>query len=164
MDTTVRPAAPDDVPAIRRIGREAWHAAYDDVIGETAVDRQLSEWYDEASLRASVTDDGQVFVVAETGRIRGFASAVPDTESDRWHLARIYVDPDDWGEGVGTAMLDRVETALRERGVDAYELAVMADNDVGVSFYETRGFERTDTRTVELGGVETTEHWYRKEL
>lgn len=164
MDPTVRPADPDDVPAIRRIGREAWHAAHGDVIGETAVDRQLSEWYDEESLRASVTGDGRVFVVAETDRVRGFASAVPDPENDRWHLARIYVGPDDWGEGIGTAMLDRVETALRERGVDAYELAVMAENDVGVSFYEARGFERTDTRTVELGGVETTEHWYRKGL
>lgn len=57
-----------------------------------------------------------------------------------------------------------VEEKLDERGVSRYELAVLAENELGIGFYASRGFERFDTRTVELAGVETTEYWYRKEL
>jgi len=39
---------------------------------------------------------------------------------------------------------------------------VLAANDVGVAFYEARGFERVDTDVVDLAGVEATE--YRTEL
>jgi ribosomal protein S18 acetylase RimI-like enzyme len=157
----VRPAETDDTPAIERIAREAWHAAYDDILGPDAVDAKLDEWYDHEELRESVTADEGVFVLAGADPV-GFAQAVPG--EDAWHLARIYVDPEQWGEGVGTALLDRVEDELRAAGAECYRLAVLAENTVGVGFYESRSFERFDTRTVELAGVETAEYWYRKAL
>jgi ribosomal protein S18 acetylase RimI-like enzyme len=161
---SVRPATLADVPAIQRVARAAWHAAYDDVLGPDAVETLQDRWYDRDGLRASIEADPAVFLVAAAdGEPAGFAHASPDETGD-WHLARIYVDPDRWGEGVGTALLGQVEAALRTRGVEAYRLAVLADNDVGVGFYESRGFERVDTREVELAGVPVTEHWYRKTL
>ena len=36
--------------------------------------------------------------------------------------------------------------------VERLRLEVLADNDRARRFYETRGFERTDSRTVELAG------------
>jgi hypothetical protein len=50
------------------------------------------------------------------------------------------------------------------RAVLRSPLARFAENDVGVSFYESRGFERFETEEAELAGVETTQYWYRKEL
>ncbi|MEF8887669.1 MAG: hypothetical protein V5A30_07655 [Haloarculaceae archaeon] len=41
---------------------------------------------------------------------------------------------------------------------------MLADNDVGVGFYGSRGFEQVATREVELAGVSVTEHWYSKTL
>ena len=35
--------------------------------------------------------------------------------------------------------------------VPAYELAVLAANDIGVSFYESHGFERFETEKAEIG-------------
>jgi len=157
----VRPATVEDVPVIERIARESWHATYDEILGPDAVDAKLDEWYDPEDLRESVAAEEGVFVVAGADPV-GFAQAVPG--EDAWHLARIYVDPEQWGEGVGTAMLERVEDELRAAGVEGYRLAVLAENTVGVGFYESRGFERFDTHTVELAGVEATEYWYRKPI
>ena len=129
---SVRPAAAADVPAIQRVARAAWHAAYDDVLGPDAVETLQDRWYDGEGLRASIEADPAVFALAVAdGEPAGFAHARPDDAGD-WHLARIYVDPDRWGEGVGTALLERVESDLRTRGVEAYRLAVLAGNDVGV--------------------------------
>lgn len=176
-DTAVRPGTPADAPAVERVARAAWHDTYDDVLGPDAVDTKLTEWYDPDALRETIREDGVFFVAGEDAV--GFAQATPG--EDGWHLARIYVHPDRRGEGIGTALLEAVEHALAERGVERYELAVLADNEVGVGFYEARGFERgaarerrenherrsreySDERTVELAGVDAAEYWYRKRL
>lgn len=164
-DVRIRPAITSDVPAIERVARESWHAAYDDVLGSEAVDEVVSEWYARDGLREAAKDDDHVVpVAADSDGVFGFAHAGPHAERDPWCLFRLYVVPERWGNGTGTALLDRVESELGDRGVTTCELAVLAENDVGVSFYESRGFDRFETDEVELAGVETTEYWYRKEL
>lgn len=160
----VRSARAGDAPAIRRVARAAWHAAYDDVLGERAVEQQISEWYDEDAIRKGVTDDAQVFVVAADAGLVGFATAARGSESEAWQLGALYVHPDRWREGIGTALLERVEVCLRDRGVTSYVLAVLASNTSGVAFYESRGFVRYEIEIGELAGVEVTECWYRKRL
>jgi GNAT superfamily N-acetyltransferase len=164
-DVRYQPAKPSDAPAIAQLARESWHAAYDDFLGRETVDEVIDEWYNLDRLRDAAENDTHVFVVAvENGDIHGFAHAAPHPERGVWILIRIYVTPDRWGDGIGTALLGRVERELEDRGVSTYELAVLAENEVGVSFYESRGFERSETRETELADVKTTEHWYLKEI
>ncbi|WP_299330505.1 GNAT family N-acetyltransferase [Haloplanus sp.] len=42
--------------------------------------------------------------------------------------------------GVGSALLDAAETALRDRGVDVIRLEALAANDDAVRLYENRGY------------------------
>jgi len=77
-------------------------------------------------------------------------------------LARLYVRPDDWNEGIGTALLERLEADF-STAVDRIRLAVLAANQVGISFYESRGFDRVATRSSDLAaGLE--EHVYERQL
>jgi ribosomal protein S18 acetylase RimI-like enzyme len=164
-DVRVRPMEPADAPAVERVARASWHAAYDDILGEGVVERAVDDWYDLEGLGESAANEDHLFLVAVAGgELAGFAHAGPNPEDGTWYLFRIYVRPDRWGEGVGTALLDRLERELGDRGVSSYRLAVLADNEVGVSFYETRGFDRVGTDTAELAGVEAPEYHYRKEL
>ncbi|PSP73828.1 N-acetyltransferase [Halobacteriales archaeon QS_3_64_16] len=161
----LRSAKTSDARAIERVARRSWHAAYDDFLGEGVVEEIVGKWYDREGLRDATREDGHVFVLAvKEGAVQGFAHAGPSAEHDGWSLFRIYVVPGRWGEGIGTALLERVEEELEARGVSTYELAVLAANDVGVSFYEARGFDRFDIEDVVLAGVETSQHWYRKTL
>ncbi|SFS43377.1 GNAT family N-acetyltransferase [Halostagnicola kamekurae] len=86
-------------------------------------------------------------------------------------LNRIYVDPDSWDDGVGSALV----TALEETLDDSFEtlrVHVLAGNDVGISFYESTGFERVETRITDLEAeIDETEidapleeHVYEKPL
>lgn len=155
-DADVRPAEPADAEAIRRIAREAWHAAYDEFLGAETVEERIEAWYDPADLRESAAAPEEAFYVAERERILGFVHLVPDgDEPGLFHLARIYVRPGEWGEGVGTALLEAGVEAVRAAGGERIRLAVFAANEVGVAFYESRGFERVETRESGLGeGVE----------
>lgn len=137
----------------------AWRAAYGDFLPESALppaDRRLSDEQTDRFL-AGVADPDRVLLVALDGeQACGFADArTADTKSfvgpDAAELRAIYVDPEAWGEGAGTALLDGVLDGLPD-GVASLSLEVFAANDVGRSFYESRGFERTGESTYELDG------------
>jgi ribosomal protein S18 acetylase RimI-like enzyme len=162
----VRPATEDDVDAVHRVATAAWHAAYDEVIGADAVDRKLADWYDPDLLADSVTREEGYFLVAEDdGDVIAFASGGPSDEAYADAvLARIYAGPDRWGDGAGTALLDALTDRLVADGHDDIWLAVMADNDVGVSFYRARGFEVIEERAVELAGQATDDYVMARDL
>lgn len=159
---------PDDATAIREIARESWHAAYDPILGNETVTETIDQWYAVDDLEASIVEararEDAVFLIAEVAdEPVGFAHAGP--HRDRPSVAslnRIYVHPDWWGEGIGSALLARVEDSLRTEYNRLY-LAVLADNDVGVSFYESAGFERIGTQDSDLK-PEVEEYIYEKFL
>ncbi|ELY47485.1 GNAT family N-acetyltransferase [Natronorubrum sulfidifaciens] len=175
MTRAVRQATTDDIWAIHVTARESWHAAYDDLLGRETVDDVVDEWYAIGDLESSISDASEredaVFLIAEdrtvddafAGDCLGFAQVVPWPEDvSVGYLTRLYVHPDVWGEGVGTALLERLETAL-ERTFDRLRLAVLADNDSGIAFYDAAGFDHVTTRETDLAdGLE--ECVYEKSL
>lgn len=159
---TIREAEAGDAEAIQSVARESWHAAYDDFLGADTVDGIIDEWYALESLGSSIDSaESHVFVARrDTGRGREAGSA-DNTDGDRssavgfvhggpWadepsvaHLARLYVHSQYWGQGIGSALLERCETALEADGYERCRLEVFARNEDGVGFYTARGYEKT---------------------
>ncbi|WP_115865519.1 GNAT family N-acetyltransferase [Halorussus litoreus] len=175
MDATIRDATPEDASAVRRVARKSWHAAYDDILGVETVDSVVDDWYDAEGLARSVRRDDGRFLVAESSPdagIVGFAQAVlgdgganaATDGSTAAELPRIYVHPDRWAEGVGSALLDRIESWCREEGAGRLRLLVLADNEVGNAFYEARGYRTVGSRESEFEGQTVTDYVREKEL
>ncbi|RQG96561.1 GNAT family N-acetyltransferase [Natrarchaeobius chitinivorans] len=177
MAREVRQATTGDAEGIHKTARASWHAAYDDVLGPETVDEIVDDWYALGDLESSIADasrrddamflvvdaDGEDAASAVLDRCRGFAHVVPwPEETSVAYLVRLYVDPDVWGEGTGTELLEFLENGLADR-FDRIRLAVLADNRVGVSFYDGTGFECVETRESELAnGLE--EYVYEKPI
>lgn len=170
MDANVREATASDVADVRRVALRSWHAAYDDIVGAETVESVVSEWYDLYALRRSVEREDGPFLVAEREtddpegpEVVGFAQGL-DGGDGTAELPRIYVHPDHWGEGVGSAMLDRIESWAADRGAERLRLVVLADNAVGNAFYEARGYRVVGNRESELGAATYAEYVREKEL
>lgn len=164
-----RRATADDVPAIRGVAREAWRAAYD-FLPEAEHDAAFEEWYARDRLEAAIVDGEREFAVAlaesdgdgATTQVVGFAHAEPvdpakhDERVGGAELTAVYVHPDHWRAGVGTALVEEVESALRERGFSQLEVAVFAENDRAKAFFDSRGFEQISEQVADLfsGGTE----------
>ncbi|WP_121821789.1 GNAT family N-acetyltransferase [Halostella salina] len=161
MSVEVRPATPADVPGIRRVAHAGWNAAYEGVLSASTRKQCLAEWYAPTVVERAVTDPDVSYFVADDDGVVGYASGDTDGGEDLGRLSSIYVHPDRWGEGVGTELLDAVESALADRGIDAVRVLVLAENDVGVRFYRARGYDCVDSRTAELGGETCTERVFR---
>jgi len=167
MAFEIRPATPDDAPAIRRIARASWRAGYGDIVAEETIDAAIDSWYGVADLRETVGRRDARFLVAEHDcEVVGFgqALAAEPTVRDEAELARLYVRPDHWEAGIGSALLARLEDWLRERGADRLRLAVLADNDAANAFYESRGYRRVESREIDLLGETVDDYVREKEL
>lgn len=160
-ETNVRPARPGEAEVIRAVGRASWHAAYDPIHGPETVEELFDSWWSVEDLREGATDDDRVFLVAVRGNdVLGVVDAVPDPDREgAFRVARLYVHPDVWGEGLGTHLVDDLRERLPE-GVERLRLVVLAENDVGVAFYESYGFERVEGRVEESGGEQHEEYVY----
>lgn len=160
-EPAVRPARPGDAPAVQRVARAAWHAAYDDLLGREAVEQAIASWFDPDRLVADdVRPDERPFLVADDGGVVGFAEAAP--REGTYHLYRLYVHPDRWREGIGRRLLERVEAGVRERGGDRLAVSVLADNEPAVAFYGRTGFERVGQSHDDE--FDLPRYGYRKEL
>ena len=157
---TVREAGPADVEAVIAVAEDAWYAAYGGFLDPATVAQGLRENYDPELVEAGVEHDDVAFYVAEVedggagdadGEVVGFASA-EQTWADEVELHTVYVHPDRWGDGVGTALFEAVEAWAREQGVDRVAAAVFEENSVGVGFFEALGFEPGTEAQGEVGG------------
>jgi len=114
------------VASIRAFGPDA----YDD--------EQVEAWaYTENDPSYPIDDPDHVIVVAEADD--GHLTGLGDVSPSEGELYAVYVHPDHAGAGIGTAILDRLETAARDRGCETLELTA-SKNAVG--FYEQAGYER----------------------
>lgn len=129
----VRPATPEDAPAVlalhRAAIRERGPTAYDD--------RAVAAWARRGDPDDyPIGDPDHEFLVAERdGAVAGFG----DLALDEAEIVGVYVHPDHQRRGVGRALVERLESVARDRGHDALEL-VASLNAVG--FYRVLGYER----------------------
>lgn len=145
----IRRAETDDAAAIERVAHATWQADYPEVLNRENTAEAAGDWYDEQSLRATIQRDNALVLVSSIDtEIVGFVHAYAG--DDGGDLLRLYVAPGYRGRGVGTALLDRAVEALFDSGIENIRAMVLAANDQGRAFYESRGFElvRDDAETL----------------
>src|SRR6056297_245945 len=162
----LRDATADDVDAVRSVARESLVASYGHAVGEQLLDEAVEEWYDADDLGDDVDDDDAVFPVAVVdGDVVGFAESYVVGRRERvGEIDWLHVRPDHRESGIGSALLERVESALRSAEVDRIEARVLADNEAGTTFYQREGYELAGERDVDIGGELFAEREYRKQV
>jgi ribosomal protein S18 acetylase RimI-like enzyme len=156
----VRPARRDDAAAIADVHVRTWQTAYEHVFGAerlAGIDRSRRETF----WAGAIEQGGDVFVAEENGRIAGFVYVGPAGDLDGvGELYAIYVLPDAWGSGAGSALMSAALEALS--GYSSATLWVLEDNPRARRFYEREGWIADGgRREEEFLGVRVPEVRYR---
>ena len=158
----VRPARREDAAAIADVHVLTWKAAYEHVFDAERLagigERRRTQW--EGWL-ADPRPDWRFFVAEEDGRVLGFAW-VGDSrdEPGKGELFAIYVLPDVWGSGAGSALMTTALEALCS--YSSATLWVLEDNPRARRFYEREGWILDGgRRDEELLGMTVAEVRYR---
>lgn len=167
----VKLAELSDSEGIARVHTRSWQSAYRGLLPDDWLD--ALRWEDrkvrwDAILTSG--NKGHVFVATNPqNEIVGFASSGPsrdeDTDQDRVHeLYAIYLIPEYWGKGIGTALFRAVMEKIPRTAI-RLELWVLEDNSRGRKFYESQGFTLDGaTKLAEIDGYQLEEVRYRIQL
>lgn len=146
ISTVVRDALPRDASAVAAIGKVAVPQTYEEIISDAAVmDAIVEQSYAVHALRDCIArcaraEDAHFLMAERGGRIVGFLHY--DSEGPEPELHRIYVDPAQKRQGIGTALITELHRRLDPNS--SYILMVVSANRPAVSFYERHGFVEAD--------------------
>lgn len=169
-DVLVRHADSADIPAIYHVVRASRREAFAGLLPEPALGWP-SAVTDEfrAFVRSAIASERRALLVAaRDGAVVGLADLAWGADStgefvaaDEAELEMIHVQPANWDEGIGTALL---EVALETPPADVagVALCVLTDNERARAFYERRGFEHTGTTVTTYADTDVTEAVYRR--
>lgn len=141
---------PAEAQAVLHVNATAWRAGYDFLPESALPARRYSPSPDRvAEFYRRVQDrDAPVFVATRDDDVRGFAElrwGSDETEGfvdpGDAELKALYVHPDDWGQGIGSELLDAALFAVPPT-LDRLVLQAFRANDRARGFYENRGFSR----------------------
>lgn len=133
----IRPARPEDRDQLEELQRRA-SLALDDYR------EALLAHPDAIAVPAEQIERGEVLVAELDGRLAGFASILDN--QDKAELDGLFVEPDLWRQGIGSALVESATLEARHRGLS---LITVVANPAAEAFYARCGFTvegATETR------------------
>ena len=137
---TLRQAVAGDADEIHRLVRETIRACYASCYTQPVVEG-FCRYHSLESIVADVAD-GKVHVLVRDGRIVGTATR------DGSYIGRVYVAPEEQGQGLGTRLMDTLEGLVADAGST---VATLDSSIPGKGLYERLGYTvvRTETWDIE---------------
>lgn len=164
--THVRSAVPDDAPSIAQIHVVTWQAAYrgivpDDYLDGLSIAARETRWRDIIA-----KPESDVLVAERLARIVGWAAFGPSRDEgagpEVGEVYALYVLPECWASGVGSALWQETRMRLVGQGYLRATLWVLAENRRAIRFYLAAGFRpRAGAEALEdIGGQHLLEACY----
>jgi ribosomal protein S18 acetylase RimI-like enzyme len=154
----IREARPEDQEAVREITQRSLESSYS--LSPTTIEGAVEEWYGEKRYGEKIADDETLLLVSEVDSVVGFTEGVLVAEGGQADLLWLHVHPDHRGQGIGQALYEQTEQRLAEMGAEYLRGRVLADNQIGATFYEERGFEQVDDEHIEIDDDRHVEYIY----
>jgi ribosomal protein S18 acetylase RimI-like enzyme len=136
-----RPVLPKDLPVIRAVLVETWHATYDRLYGATRVTEITDMWHAETRLAeqlGNVQAGQSAFWVGLWDRRIVSTASARCIGHERISLDQLYVRGPYQGLGIGTALLHATLAALPRS--ERIQLEVDPANSDAIQFYTRLGF------------------------
>jgi GNAT superfamily N-acetyltransferase len=129
---TFREATEEDVPKIINLLNETIVKVYGQILPEN----RLKPWVEGDQLSSDVSNSWQNMIVAEkAGKVVAVAARFD------YLVGLVWVHPAHQREGIGSVLLDIVETEITKSGYGMAKLACFSDNDRAIRFYLDKGWK-----------------------
>lgn len=150
MSVSLRPAGPDDAPALAALARESFVAAFEHLYRQDDLAAFLAEHKTAERYGRVLRDSGTRIQLAEAaGALAGYCQlrhpsglASKSDASNPIELQQLYTAPAMTGRGIGAALMEWALETARELGCDAVQLSVFSGNFGAQRFYQRYGFAK----------------------
>ena len=136
----IRPAESIDKKALEQV---QWRASLNNPGDRDA----LLANSDAIALHLHQIESSSVFIAEESGSIMGFAAIVPRSDGD-FELDALFVEPGNWRQGVGRALVEHCCQMAKVCGANALHVV---GNPHAEGFYEACRFKIVGTTQTQFG-------------
>ncbi len=159
----VREAVPEDAAGIARVQVASWQAAYPGLISEARLAAMNVAACTESWRRIlAKARQSSTTVFDGAAAITGFASVGRSRDLAGWgEIWAIYVAPDQWGRGVGSALFADAMGYLAGQQLSRVMLWMLEGNGRALQFYQGNGFVLDGARKIEDGLPQLRLRWER---
>ena len=148
LNTIIRKAVPSEIETLADIAFVAWERDLLPFLNGPAASRNA----EKTRLEAAVRDGLDRVIVAEVNEVSvGWCQRM----HGRAYIPFLFVTPLLQNQGVGTALLRRMESMLELEGHDRIQLDTLADNVRAVNFYQHQGYQILALKTEGKPGRDT---------
>ena len=166
----IRKATQADIPTIAALHIEGWKGAYGGIVDQAyldslTVEQRTKDW--EGWIAAG---ESEVFIAEEGGTPAGFVvigrtktpppGSSPIRPSHSGEVYALYLHPDFWRKGIGTALIKHAARELKDRKHSTVCLWVLDANVRAKSFYEKMGGQKIGNKMFEIGPSKLKEVCY----
>lgn len=137
----IEPAEPDETGAVAdlwvrlAVGQRAFGSHLASEANRTRIEESMAHHVAEGNLLVAREDDALLGFVMFSIERRLYVA-----DETRGLVHNLFVVPEKRGEGIGSALLEAAERALREDGAAVIGIEVLADNEDARRFYDERGY------------------------
>jgi ribosomal protein S18 acetylase RimI-like enzyme len=146
----IRPATVADIPLIRQLAHEIWHANYPGIISLEQIDFMLGWMYSPAEIESQLQGGVHWELVEKDGAAIGFVSYGLEPDH-RVKLHKLYIVNSSQRQGIGRALLDHVMTAAAKLGGSEVWMQVNKKNTKAIAAYKKAGFHVAKEATFDIG-------------
>jgi diamine N-acetyltransferase len=129
-----------------------WRAHYPGIISSAQIEYMLERMFNVEAMTRELGDGVIYERLLVRGKLRGFSSYRPAPNGTELKLHKLYIHPHAQRQGFGGMLLQRVEEAARERGLQHVVLAVNKQNTQAIAAYRKHGFTIRESVIVDIGG------------
>ena len=134
LNTLIRKAVPGEIDTLADIAFIAWERDLKPFLNGAAASGNA----EKARLTAALRDGLDRVIVAEVNEV---AAGWCQRMRGRAYIPFLFVTPLLQNQGVGSALLRRMESILELEGHDRIQLDTLADNVRAVNFYQHQGYQ-----------------------
>ncbi|AND41422.1 GNAT family N-acetyltransferase [Cytobacillus oceanisediminis] len=138
MGYLIRKMEQEDIKQVQEVAKTTWNATYEGIIPLEVQEKFLNSAYNDDRMMQRL-GRSTLYVAEIEGRVVGFANFSQVREDGKVELGAIYLYPEQQGNGIGSALLQKGIKDLE--GVNKIYINVEKDNKIGKTFYEAKGFE-----------------------
>jgi ribosomal-protein-alanine N-acetyltransferase len=134
LNLTIRRALTSEIETLADIAFVAWERDLMPFLNNASISRDA----ERGRLSAAVRDGLDRIIVAE---VNGVSVGWCQRARGRAYIPFLFVTPLLQNQGVGSALLRRMESLLELEGADRIQLDTLADNVRAVNFYQHHGYQ-----------------------
>ena len=140
-----------EIETVARLALEIWNQHFVPIIGKAQVDYMLDRFQSPGAITDQINDGFEYYLILSDHAEVGYVGLLPEEQSSRIMISKIYIKNASRGLGIGNATIDFVKQLSAHRNINKIWLTVNRENNDTIEWYLRKGFNIVEDVKKDIG-------------